>query len=215
MGVSSQTLSTTLTSGFLLCLFLFSEERIVLLRRDLSRSECMIGMEHQRKREGKEDDISLSQKCTPAPASSGTQLVEKGPHDPARSAAETPGGSCEYTASNDGGSYLQQNTRAQQMSDQSGCVHLTSCPAVIIIAAAKLGPQMNLLVLTSFDKFNEVVSLSNHRGILAVALSDGTAGLRYQKVIKKTLQVGSFVNLRHRRWTEVTVFTPVCLFVCL
>ena len=25
----------------------------------------------------------------------------------------------------------------------------------------------------------------------------------------------NFVNLCHRRWTEVTVFTPVCLFVCL
>ena len=23
------------------------------------------------------------------------------------------------------------------------------------------------------------------------------------------------INLRHRRWMEVTVFTPVCLFVCL
>ena len=23
------------------------------------------------------------------------------------------------------------------------------------------------------------------------------------------------VNLRHRRWTEVTVFTPFCLFVCV
>ena len=24
----------------------------------------------------------------------------------------------------------------------------------------------------------------------------------------------SVINLRHRRWSEVTVFTPVCLFVC-
>ena len=39
--------------------------------------------------------------------------------------------------------------------------------------------------------------------------------LQIKAVIKPLPFTKRIINLRHRRWTEVTVFTPVCLFVCL